>query len=367
MPLPTPVVSTLPTGTGFSRYCIALGLSRGHMNDAVAIARNAVEISKEWRGTPHVTAALEGARELTLSQKAAIAPGTSTDATWAGPIAGYGIGTEALSLLRGASIVGQLEGKMRRVPFHTKVPRETGTGTGGAWIGEGLSTPVAKTAFDTLTQESYKCGTIVPMSRELLKLGDPDAERTVRDSVVAGVGAFVDLQFLLPTVTVLPTVRPAAITNGATEVTTTGTTAAQINADLAALLAAVTTPGPRTWIMRPGTAARIAATIGGTAAVNVPQSLFGMPLILSQNSPAQITLVDPSQILYSSPSNDDALELNYSDQALLQLDSAPVDPPVAATVYSPLWQMNLWAIKAIRWIAYLRAQANSVAWMTVAY
>jgi len=201
----------------------------------------------------------------------------------------------------------------------------------------------------------------------LLKLSDPDAERTVRESVIGGLGAFVDQQFLLPTVTLVPTGRPAAITVGAPEVVSTGTTAAQINADLAALLAAVTTPGPRTWIMRPGTAARIAATIGGTAAVNVPQSLFGMPLILSANSPAQITLVDPSQILYSSPGDETALEFSYSDQALLQLDSAPVDPPVASTVYASLWQMNQWGIRAIRWIAYLRAQAGSVAFMTVAY
>lgn len=348
----TKPVSLLPTGTAFSRYCMALGLGGGYLPDAV-------EISRQWRDTPHVTAALEG-----LHTKAAVGAGTTTDVAWAGSLAGYGIASEALTLLRGASIVGALEPKMRRVPFRVKVPRETGTGTGGAWIGQGLSTPVAKTAFDNVQQEVYKCGVITVLSKELLVASDPDAERTIRETVVNGLAAFVDQQFLLPTVALAADLRPAAITNGATEVTSTGTSAAQINADLGALLAAVTTPGLRTWIMRPGTAYRIAATIGGTAAIDVPRTLFGIPLILSANSPAQITLVDPAQILYS---DNGEIELSPSAYAALQMDSAPVDPPVAATVVTSLWPMNLWGLKALRWIAYLRAQAGSVAFMTVAY
>ena len=79
---------------------------------------------------------------------------------------------EALQLLRGASIIGALESKMRRVPFHVRVPRETGSGTGGAWIGEGLATPAAATAYDTLTQDAYKAAKIVVLSDELLRLGD---------------------------------------------------------------------------------------------------------------------------------------------------------------------------------------------------
>ena len=46
-------------------------------------------------------------------------------------------------------------------------------------------------------------------------------------------------------------VNPAAVTNGSTEITTTGTTAAQIAADLAGMIAAITTAGPLVWIMKP--------------------------------------------------------------------------------------------------------------------
>jgi hypothetical protein len=39
----------------------------------------------------------------------------------------------------------------------------------------------------------------------------------------------------------------------------------------------------------------------------------------------------------------------------------------AATVVTTLWGRNLIAIKALRWLAWLRPITTSVAWMTVSY
>jgi Phage capsid family len=346
-------ISVVPKGTALSRLLMALG-------DAGGDTFHAQLTAARWKDTPTVAAVLDK-----WHTKAAVAAGVTSDATFAGPLAVYGVASEALAIERGISIVGQLAPKMRRVPFRTKVPRETGTGTGGAWVGENLSTPAAATAFDTLSQEAYKAQKIVVLSRELLQLGNPNAERTVRETVMAGMAAYLDAQFLTNTVTLSANLRPAAITNGATAVTSTGSTAAQINADLSAMLALITTAGAGlTWIMRPMTAYKIAATIGGTAAVDVPRSLFGIPLVLSLNSPAQITLVDAACILYS---DDDGFDVDVTEQALLQMSDAPTDPPVAATVFESLWQDNLWAVKVTRWLAYLRAQTGSVTYMTVAY
>ena len=109
------VVSTLPDGTTFSRVLMLLGAARGDVYRAQLMAA-------EWKGTPNVKATLEF-----WNEKAAVAPGTTTDATWAGPLSAYGTAREALALERGVSIIGQLAPKMRRVPFKTKVSRETGT------------------------------------------------------------------------------------------------------------------------------------------------------------------------------------------------------------------------------------------------
>ena len=181
---------------------------------------------------------------------------------------------------------------------------------------------------------------------------------------MAGVAAYIDSQFLTNTVTLSAGLRPAAITNGATAVTSTGSTAAQINADLSAMLALITTAGAGlTWIMRPLTAYKIAATIGGTAAADIPRTLFGIPMILSLNSPAQITLVDANCILFS---DDGGFDVDTTEQATLQMDDSPTDPAAASTVFEALWARNLWAVKVTRWLAYLRAQTGSVTYMTVA-
>ena len=160
------------------------------------------------------------------------------------------------------------------------------------------------------------------LSDELLKLGDPDAERTVRETVIAGVAAYLDAQFLTNTVTLVR--EPAAggdYERRDGDHVAPASTAAQINADLAGMLAAITTDGGGlVWIMRPMTAYKIAATIGGTAAADIPRTLFGIPLVLSINSPAQITLVDAAHILYSDTGG---FDVDISTQAALQMNDAP--------------------------------------------
>jgi hypothetical protein len=212
----------------------------------------------------------------------------------------------------------------------------------------------------------YKAGKIVVLSEELLKIGDPDAERTVRETVIAGVAAYLDAQFLTNTVTLSANLRPAAITNGATAVTSTGSTAAQISADLASMLAVITTTATSlTWIMRPTTAATIAMRLAGVGTpTDLPRTLFGAPVILSVNSPQQVTLVDAGNILYSETGG---FDVSASENALLELDSVGTEPTAASTVMTSLYQRNLWAVRVIRWLAYLRAQTAAVTYMTVAY
>lgn len=349
------VVSALPTGTAYSRYVMTLAAARG---DSMAAAL----IAERFRDSPQVKATLE------LATKAAVSPGATSDATWAGALSVHGIAHEALALERGISIIGQLAPKMRRVPFRTDVPRETGTGTGGAWIGENGSTPAAKSTYETLKQENYKAAALVVLTKELLKLGDPGAEKTVRETVAAGVSAFLDGQFLTPSVTLSAGLRPASITNGATAITPSGTSAPSIAFDLAAMLSAISTSGAGlTWIMRPTTAYHIAAKLGASAAGDVPKSLFGIPMILSANSPQQITLVDASNIIFS---DDDGIDIASSDQASIILNDAPgtvVQTAGAAPIHTSLWQNGLWSVRVTRWLAYLRAQTGAVSYMLTSY
>ena len=351
MPEPYRVVSALPTGTAVARFIATKALGRGDHYAEVMLA-------EQWPDTPQV------AETIRLYGKAAVPAGSTTDATWAGPLAAHGLAQEGITIQRGMTITGALESKMQTVPLHVKIPIETGTGITGGWVAAGAPIPVQKAAFATSIQEHYKYGVIVPLAEELVKLSTPSATTTVNRAVLGGLGKSIDNQFLLPTVAAVANVNPASITNGATEITSTGSTAAQIAADLAGMLAAITTPaGALTWIMRPMTMYRISLVLGSQAA-GLPNTLFGIPVISSINSPAQITLVDASAILYSDSGQ---LDLDVSTEASFEFNDAPADPTVAATIFQTLFGRNLIAIRALRWLAWLRPTSGSVVWMTVAY
>ena len=66
-------------------------------------------------------------------------------------------------------------------------------------------------------------------------------------------------------------------------------------------------------------------------------------LLRQINSPQQVTLMDAAHVLYS---DEGGIEIDTTDQATIQMDSAPTDPAVAATVFTSLWDNNLWAVKS---------------------
>ena len=347
----TKPLSLLPAGTSFARLVAALGKSGGDSLRARFLA-------EAWRDSPEVLATLEA-----WHHKAAVPSGSTTDASWAGPLAPFGVAREALTILRGLSVVGTLEPRMRRVPLHVHVPVETGGGITGGWVAAGNAIPVQQSAFTTAIQEHYKYGVIVSLSRELLKLSTPDAEATITRTLLGGLAAAIDLQFLSPTVALSAGVNPASVTNGSSAVVSSGSTAAAIATDLAALLAAVTSPGPLTWIMKPKTMYYVSLTLGAQAA-GLPSTLFGVPVIASNNSPAQITLLDPAAILYSDSG---AFDVDVSEEATVQLNDAPDNPTTASTVFATAFGNNYFFVRALRWLAWQRALAGSVAYMTVSY
>ena len=198
-------------------------------------------------------------------------------------------------------------------------------------MGKGSATPVAATAYDTLTQEAYKAGKIVVLSDELLKLGDPDAERTVRETVIAGVAAYLDAQFLTNTVTLSR--EPAA---GGDYERRDGDHVDRHDGGANQRGPCRDARGDHDGWRR----ARVDHEAddrlqdcgddrrdgGGGSAADVVRD---PAVVLSSNSPAQITLVDAAHILYSDTGG---FDVDISTQAAIQLDSAPTDPPVAATV-----------------------------------
>lgn len=359
----------LPKGTAFTRYAMALARSKGNLMQAA-------EISKGWAdSTPEVETIL----------KAAVAAGTTTDTTWAKPLVEYqNMASEFAELLRPATIIGRIPG-LRRVPFNIKIPRQTGGSTVG-WVGEGKPKPVSALAFDQVSLGMAKTAGIVVITDELARASSPAAEEVVRQDLIDQTAQFLDRQFVDPTVAASAGVSPASITNGVTAITASGTDADAFRADaqtlMAAFIAANMSLAGAVWIMTETQALGLALMLNPLGQAEFPGmnstgggTLLGLPVITSENIPAQAAVTGPpaipagSRIILAKASeillaDDGQTMLDVSSEASLQMDSAPTDPPAAATVFVSLWQMNMVGIRAERYINWGKRRAGAVQYLT---
>jgi HK97 family phage major capsid protein len=198
----------------------------------------------------------------------------------------------------------------------------------------------------------------------------------VFNDLSAVVAKFTDESFLDPGLDAVAGVSPASVTFGATNVPSTGITAAQIEADLGNLLAAITTDRTAVFlIMRRSTALAISRLRNATSgAVTFPGMTFnggeiwGVPVIVSDNLPDDanspqeniIVAIDASEILIA----DAGVELDVSENAILQMDSSPTHPIVAGTSVVSLWQHNLIAVRVLRFINWARRRSGAVAYIS---
>jgi len=351
------VKSNLPQGTAFVRYCQALAVGRGSRLEAI-------EFAKQWHdSTPEV--------ELVL--KAAVAAGTTTDATWAGPLAPITpLASDFLALLRPQTILGKVDGFFR-VPFNVSVQAQTGGGT-YQWVGQGAPKPVGKLAFSTITLTILKCAGIIVITEELARTSTPSAEEVIRRDMLAGIATFLDMQFIDPAQAPVAGVSPGSVTNGVTPITSAGTTPANARTDIQAManaMVALNIPTAGAVVILSETNA-----LAFTNALNpLGQPLFpgmsqggglimGYKAITSQAAGNVVALVQPSAILYA---DDGGVTIDVSREASLQMDTALDNPPLATTLLTSLWQMNLVGLRAERFINWKKARTGIVQYTTQTY
>jgi HK97 family phage major capsid protein/HK97 family phage prohead protease len=351
------ISSPLPKATAFIRYCQALAVSHGS-------TLQAVEFAKRWHdSTPEV--------ELVL--KAAVAAGTTTDASWAGPLAPIQpLAADFLALLRPQTILGKVD-TFFRVPFNVSVPAQTGGGT-YQWVGQGAPKPVGKLAFATITLSITKCAGIIVITEELARTSTPSAEEVIRRDMIAGIAAFLDAQFIDPTVAAVAGVSPGSVTNGVTPITTAGPTPANARTDIQALANAMTAA-----LIPSAGAVLILSETNALALINalnpLGQPLFpgmaqgggmimGYKAIASQAAGTTVALVQPSAIMYA---DDGGVTIDISREASLQMDTALDNPPLATTVMTSLWQNNLIGLRAERFINWKKARTGVVQYTVATY
>jgi HK97 family phage major capsid protein/HK97 family phage prohead protease len=353
---PITVKSNLPKGTAFVRMSMAIAASKGDYF-------RAVEHAKQWHdSTP----------EVEMMVKAAVAAGTTTDATWAGPlVVAKPLVDEFLELLRPKTLIGRIPG-LRQVPFNISVPSMTNGGTYG-WVGQALNKPVTSMAFATVLLTFAKAAGIIVLTEELVKFSSPSAELEVSNAMIAGISQFLDTQFTDPAIAAVANVSPASITNGAATAASSGVTGAAARADLAAAVAVFVAGNipldGAVWLMNDSNAFGLGLALNALGQPLFPGvgtdggTLLGRPVIVSNNVGARIILVHAPSILFA---DDGGVSIDASREATVQMDSAPDEPTAATTVMVSLWQRNLVGLRAERFITWTRARTAAVRVITTA-
>lgn len=355
VPSPRPALvqvrANVPKGTAFVRAACALLACKGNRHEAAQYAQ-------QWNdSTP----------EVALYLKAAVAPGTTTDATWALPLVNPTLISEFLELLRAATVVDRLA-NLRKVPFNVKVSSQTAGGTYG-WVGEMKPKPVTKLAFTTDSLGINKVAGIIVLTEELVRLSNPSAEDLARKDMIAGIAGFIDQQFLDPAVAAVAGVNPGSITNGAP------TAAATANplADIMGLINHFSTYNipvdGLAIVMSPSNALSLSfrTTLDGSPVfpgLSMEGGNYkGIQFITSNVVGPLVVALQPQLILMA---DEGGVTIDTSREASLQMDGAPASPVDATTVYVSLWQMNCVGLRAERFITWKRANANAVKYLTAA-
>jgi len=376
-----PIVSVkanVPPGTGFVRLAMALAAGKGDLYRSIRYAKESTKFGG-WDNTPEVLKILDECDDLAgMMQKAAVGAGTTTDATWAGPLVQYQIlASEYVALLRPATIIGRIPG-LRRVPFNIKIPVAT-AGTTVGWVGENAPKPVSNMQFTTIQMNWAKAAGIVVITQELARFSNPAAEAVVRQDLIDQMAQFLDRQFVDPAVAAVANVSPASITNGVTPVTASGTNFAAFQTDSKALfnsfLTANMSTGSGVWIGTQQQALSFSMMLNALGQQSFPQmtgeggTLLGYPYIASENLPATggspadgypLIFAKANEIMLA---DDGQTVIDASNQASIQMDTAPDSPPIGTTTLVSLWQMNLTGIRAERWINWQKRRAGAVAFI----
>jgi hypothetical protein len=211
------------------------------------------------------------------------------------------------------------------------------------------------------------------ISDELARFSSPSSETLVRDELARAVVGLMDTDFIRPSKAAVSNVSPAAITNGLTPGTPSGTDADAVRADLKALLSTflVANQDPTNAVLiLPNTLALALSLMRNSLGQReFPEMtmkggvLEGLPAIASQyanvGSPGGnlVVIVNASDVFLS---DDGGVSVDASREASLEMSDDPAND--TGTVVS-MFQTNQIAIRAERYINWAKRRAESVAYL----
>lgn len=366
----------LEPGIAFARYAMCLTKSKGNHALAHKLAERHYPQTESIVKTLKMQA--EGADlQSMLMMKASVAAGTTTDSTWAGPLAEpAAFMGDFIDYLRPRTLIGQAQ--FEPIPFNVRIGGATSGGTAG-WVGQGKAKPVTKFDFNDTTSQFTKVAAIAVITQELARFNDMAAETRIRNLLAGCVIARVDADLFDPDLAAVSAVNPGGLLNGVSPVAGP----ASLDPDLVrAALLRLWAPWNSThlgtrpaYYTTPGVARALAfarESLGTPAFPGVTPNggtLDGIPLRTSQHlahnggsGGAPFILVDEAEIYLA---DDGSVTLDARDDVAVEMDSAPSSnsgTPTGASLVS-MWQTNSIAFRCERFIWWSARRTGAVQWI----
>jgi HK97 family phage major capsid protein/HK97 family phage prohead protease len=357
----------LPPGIGFARLAKCKVVSRLDY-------RNPLEVAKEMYPNDE--------RLHQHFMKATVGAGTTTGATWAGPLVDpVNLASEFVEFNRPQTILGKFGTgnipSLRRIPFNVRITGQT-SGGDGYWVGQGAPKPLTKFDFVATTHTFAKAAAIAVLAQELVRFSSPSADALTRQGLSDAIRARLDTDFVDPDKGLVANVSPASITNNIAPLQTAGSSEADVRVDVqtifAPFIAANLTPTNGVWIMSTTRALALSLMTNALGQPSFPGitmnggTFMGMPVIVSEyvvtGSPAAdlVILVNASDIYLS---DDGQVTVDASTEASLEMSDTPANnsaTPTAAQLVS-MFQTNSIALRAERYINWSRRRAQAVQYL----
>jgi HK97 family phage major capsid protein len=356
----------LEPGMGFARIARVKAIAHIEHADPVQVAQ-------------HV---YPGDDKLVKSVTKAATPAASTlSSTWAGNLVldSGAYFADFVEFLRAKSVVGQISSNLRRLPFDTQVLVQ-GSGGAGAWVKEGGAKPLTQWTYTRTKLAPLKVAAIAAATKEQLKRASVAADTLIRDELARAVNAAIDGTFVSASAAVSDE-SPAGIRNGVSALTLTGDgTVSGIRCDIAQFLKALVgdnlSVSGAFWVMSEATAIDLSMATNEVGVAAFPGvtptggTLAGLPVYTSQlvadeSAGPVVMLIKGDEVFLG---DEGGIEVAISDQASLQMDSAPtqssIGTPTATAVVS-MFQTNSVAFLVERFINFAKRRSTALVWANV--
>jgi len=284
--------------------------------------------------------------------KAAMSAGTTTDGSFAGPLAYQELADGFLVSLRNVGVFDAALPFAKDVPLNTQVALVT-VGATAASVGEGQSKVISKLQLVASALTPRKVVAIVVASAELLQVGGDRASRLFQQELQRAVAAETDSKFL------------SVIVSGISPIMSSGSNAVGIANDFAALFSGLSLGSDsKVFIaMNPSDVKHVAVQITSTGERAFPTvginggDYCGATIITSDAVSGQMIAFDATQIAASGGTR---IELDSTSQATIAMADAPDSPPSSSTVMTSLWQANLVGLQIVRYFGCERLRTGAV-------